>query len=246
VVDNNIRSQFIDFIKENPFPDIDRVNAFSDELGIDLFEVYEEYFVIASTLFCGGDSVELKVDFNDLDKNQIDIGTNEIELEHVYKDNFYSKVISNKITLDHLSESLGKDNPRYNTMLLLMEKLLSLGITEDDIKKKFNIIEDNNIKENKMDKSLKKILKEAVNIKDFTQSKRYQDNDLDIINHAIDDYSYLLKKDLMYSLGELADEFVKIYTVYNEDNELIYKTLKKYNDIKLKVDGITGTVVLTY
>lgn len=98
----------------------------------------KELIKFLQTILKGGDSYG---ETESYDPEEFEKGF-EIEGEHVNTKSSYAKFLQTKITSDHLSESLPKKNSKYNSMLILMEKMMKMGITEEDIKSKLNLGEE--------------------------------------------------------------------------------------------------------
>ena len=164
-LDNYIESKIIHFFENNPNPNCEQINNFVIGNGLDTNFFQERLYEFISTFICGGKSYNSLVKY---DEEQISKGLS-IEKEHVNDNSPFAKYIQEKITKDHLFESLDKKNPRYNSMLLLMEKMLDLGITEDQLIEKFPELKE------KDEPSLKELtLQEKIKKRYVESSKKYR------------------------------------------------------------------------
>jgi hypothetical protein len=112
----DITELIVSFLSENSSIDDSLINEFCEENGINENEFKEEIYKILSAFFAGGKSYDKQYTESDADPEQLAMGI-EVELEHVNAGSSYAKLISKKITLDHLAEAIDWKDPRYYTML---------------------------------------------------------------------------------------------------------------------------------
>lgn len=89
-------------------------------------------------------------------------------------------------------------------------------------------------------------IKESINSKEFFGQEDWKKDDMSILNYALKEFGYLLHKNVNYRLEEMADLFADKYPPYANDNfELIYKTMLKYRNESVMIDGLTGRSTLS-
>ena len=116
----NIHKAIMDFLKDNPSPDDEKMHALADKMGVDTHKFEAHVYMILGSILGAGRAKEDGFKEEDADKKELEMGI-KVEMEHTT-----DPIISKRISLDHLSEI-----PDYYTRLLKMEKEAGIDVEKE-------------------------------------------------------------------------------------------------------------------
>jgi len=105
---DSVDVKIINFFKDNPYPDDDKVHSFSEELGINTHKFEGMIYKILSSFLSEGKSKDFTGEY---DSKELAMGI-KVEMEHTT-----NPLLAERISKDHLSEI-----PDYYTRLKKMEE----------------------------------------------------------------------------------------------------------------------------
>lgn len=128
-ITEEVRKKIIDFLSNVEIKDDKKdVHKFAEEIKMNAHQLELEIYKIVQTFFMGGRAFEKSITAKDVNSKELKIGVNQIETEHVNTKSPYWKFISERISLDHLSEISPANKSLYNSYLLDMEKQMEKDI----------------------------------------------------------------------------------------------------------------------
>jgi len=107
----DVKLKILNFFKNNPAPDDDKIHSMSDELDIDTHKFEAMVYAILGSFIGAGRAKEKSIEEKDVDAKELKMGI-KVEMEHTT-----DPILAKRISLDHLSEI-----PDYYTRLIKMEK----------------------------------------------------------------------------------------------------------------------------
>jgi hypothetical protein len=136
----SLEQKIVNFFVDNPYPEDEKVHAFSSELGMNEEMLEKKIYELVSTILCGGKSREKENIDKVFDEEQLKVGLG-IEYEHVDKNSPFADILSLKIAKDHLSEFRNY----YIPGLVEMERKLEEFKNEYKVEEKNNMIKRENV-----------------------------------------------------------------------------------------------------
>jgi hypothetical protein len=235
-----------------------RNNAFTESMkkSLGIKNIKESSYTIEDNPKPGKDKSTVKITFADGNSLVTDINTDLDGAKKYYLGKMFNlgagdDDMQKAVKVELVESKLKESKPFIHTVTYDLntksDKELINDIADYEIKNEGDeVIFRDGSKEIKFVKNNGKIIKEAVNSKDFFQPEDWQKDDMSIIQYALKEFGYLMHKDIKYTLNEFGSSFADRYPPYaNDDFEVIYKTLLKYQNETVMIDGLTGRANLS-
>ncbi len=122
-ITDEIRVKILDFLRNTEIKDDKKdVHKFAEDMKMNTHQLELEIYIIVQCFFRGGKAFDKGVTEKDVNQDELKVGRDEIEIEHVDVKNPYAKFITTRIALDHFAEITPPKNSKYYAFLKNMEK----------------------------------------------------------------------------------------------------------------------------